>query len=51
MFARAAIAVSTGSDLVVKGAVDLVLLGSEDRSKVVGHGVLSNINCGGICGV
>ncbi len=37
MFARAAVTVSAGADLVVEGAVDFVLLGSEDRGEVVGH--------------
>lgn len=37
MFARAAVTVSAGADLVVKRAVDLVLLGSEDGGEVVGH--------------
>lgn len=37
MFARAAIAVSTCPDLVVEGAVDLVLLCSKDGGEVVGH--------------
>lgn len=37
MFARAAVAVSACADLVVEGAVDLVLLGTEDRREVVGH--------------
>jgi len=38
VFARAAIAVTTGADFVVEGAVDLVLLRSEDGGEVVGHG-------------
>lgn len=37
MLARAAVAVAAGSDLVVEGAVDLVLLGAEDGGEVVGH--------------
>lgn len=37
MFARAAVAVSACADLVVEGAVDLVLLGTENRREVVGH--------------
>lgn len=41
MFSRTAIAVSTSSDFVVEGAVDFVLLGTEDRGKIVGHVVLS----------
>lgn len=40
MFSRAAIAVTTSSDFVVEGAVDFVLLGTEDRGKVVRHVVL-----------
>lgn len=34
----AAVTVSACANLVVKGAVDLVLLGTEDRREVVGHG-------------
>lgn len=37
MLARAAIAVAAGADLVVEGAVDFVLLGTEDGGEVVGH--------------
>lgn len=37
MFSRTSIAVATGPNLVVKGAVDFILFGSEDRGKVVGH--------------
>lgn len=37
VFARTAIAVAAGADLVVKGAVDFVLLGAEDGGEVVGH--------------
>jgi hypothetical protein len=37
VFARAAVAVTAGADLVVEGAVDLVLLRSEDGGEVVGH--------------
>lgn len=37
MFARAAIAVTACTDFVVKGAVDLVLLGSEDGGEIIGH--------------
>jgi hypothetical protein len=29
--------VSAGADLVVEGAVDLVLLGAEDGGEIVGH--------------
>lgn len=39
MFARASIAVATGSDLVVERAVDLVLLRAEDGREIIGHGV------------
>jgi hypothetical protein len=38
VFPRAAVAVAAGADLVVEGAVDLVLLGTEDGGEVVGHG-------------
>lgn len=37
MFARAAVTVSAGADLVVERAVDFVLLGTEDGGEVVGH--------------
>lgn len=37
VFARAAIAVTAGTDLVVETAVDFVLLGTEDGGEVVGH--------------
>lgn len=37
MFAGAAVAVSACADLVVEGAIDLVLLGTEDGCEVVGH--------------
>lgn len=37
MFPRAAVAVAAGADFVVKGTVDLVLLGTEDGGEVVGH--------------
>lgn len=37
VFSRAAVPVAAGTDLVVKGTVDLVLLGSEDGGEVVGH--------------
>jgi hypothetical protein len=30
--------VAAGADFVVEGAVDLVLLGTEDGGEVVGHG-------------
>ena len=41
MFARAAVAVSAGADLVVEGAVDLVLFRAEDGGEVIRHrGVL-----------
>jgi len=38
VLARAAVAVSAGADFVVEGAIDLVLLGSEDGGQVVRHG-------------
>lgn len=38
VLARAAVAVATCADLVVEGAVDLVLLCAEDGGEVVGHG-------------
>jgi hypothetical protein len=37
VFARATVAVTAGADFVVEGAVDLVLLGTEDGGEVVGH--------------
>lgn len=37
MFARAAITVATCADFVVEGAVDFVLLRSEDGGEIVGH--------------
>lgn len=37
MLARAAVAVAAGTDFVVEGAVDLVLLGAEDGGEVVRH--------------
>ena len=37
MLSRAAVAVAAGADLVVEGAVDLVLLRSEDGGEVVRH--------------
>lgn len=37
MLSRAAVAVATGTDLVVKAAVDFVLLSTEDGGEVVGH--------------
>lgn len=37
--ARASVAVAAGTDFVVEGAVDLVLLGTEDGGKIVSHGV------------
>jgi len=41
---RAAVAVSACTDLVVEGAIDLVLLGTEDGGEVVGHdGQMSKI--------
>lgn len=38
MLAGAAITVSACADLVVEGAIDLVLLGTENGSEIVGHG-------------
>jgi hypothetical protein len=38
VFARAAVAVAAGADFVVEGAVDFVLLRTEDGGEVVGHG-------------
>ena len=38
VFARAAVAVAAGADLVVEAAVDLVLFRAEDGGEVVGHG-------------
>ena len=38
MFAGAPVTVSARSDLVVEAAVDLVLLSTEDRREIVGHG-------------
>jgi hypothetical protein len=38
MLARAAVTVSARADFVVERAIDLVLLGTEDGCKVVGHG-------------
>lgn len=37
MFPRTAIAVTTGSDFVVEGAVDFVLFGTENGGEIVGH--------------
>lgn len=37
MLARASVPVATGADLVVEGAVDLILLGAEDGGEVVRH--------------
>ena len=37
VLSRAAVAVTAGADLVVEGAVDLVLLRSEDGGEVVRH--------------
>lgn len=37
MLARAAVAVTACTDLVVEGAVDLVLLSAEDGGEVVRH--------------
>lgn len=38
VLARAAVAVAAGADLVVEGAVDLVLLRAEDGGQIVRHG-------------
>lgn len=38
MLARAAVAVSTCANFVVERTIDLVLFGTEDGCKVVGHG-------------
>lgn len=48
MFARAAVAVTAGADLVVETAVDLVLLGTEDGGEVVGHVGALRV-CVGVC--
>jgi hypothetical protein len=37
VFARAAVAVAAGADLIVERAVDLVLLRAEDGREIVGH--------------
>lgn len=37
VFPGAAVAVTAGANLVVEGAIDLVLLGTEDGGEVVGH--------------
>lgn len=37
VFSRAAIAVATGADFEVEGAVDLVELGAEDGGEEIGH--------------
>jgi hypothetical protein len=37
MLARAPVAVAACADLVVEGAIDLVLLGTEDGGEIVGH--------------
>jgi hypothetical protein len=46
VFPAAAVAVAAGADLVVEGAVDLVLLGAEDGGEEVGHfgGTESSVN-------
>lgn len=44
VFSRAAIAVATGADFEVEGAVDLVELGAEDGGEEIGH-------CGLLCGM
>ena len=47
MLARAAVAVPAGADFVVEGAVDFVLLGTEDGGEIVGHGASIEIERGG----
>ena len=37
VFPRASVAVSAGANFVVEGAIDLVLLGAENRCEIVGH--------------
>ena len=37
MFARASVAVAACADFVVEGAVDFVLLRTEDGGEIVGH--------------
>ena len=49
MFARAAVAVTACADLVVEGAIDLVLLGTEDGGEVVGHdGLVQVLSVAGV---
>ena len=43
MLSRASVAMSACTDLVVEGAINLVLLGTEDGSEVVGHGECSEL--------
>lgn len=45
MFSRAAVTVAAGTNFVVEGAVDFVLLSTEDGGEVVGH-----VECGCGCG-
>jgi hypothetical protein len=49
VFARAAVAVAACADLVVEGAVDLVLLSTENGGEVVGHdGLLGRFLVAGV---
>lgn len=43
MLAGASVAVSAGANLVVKGAIDLVLLCTENGGEIVGHGDQSTV--------
>ncbi len=45
VLARTAVAVSTGADLVVEGAVDFVGFGTEDAGEIVGHDVDVRSEC------
>jgi hypothetical protein len=49
VFARASVAVTACADLVVEGAVNLVLLGTENGGEVVGHdGLLWRLSVAGV---
>ena len=37
MLARASVTVAAGTNFVVEGAVDLVLLGTEDGREIISH--------------